>query len=710
MVDDEGVDDAGDEQVEEHRSEGVRIIGAQEAAEAAARPDVARRRRRGEKRFGDRPDPMEPEPDLPTVRISSSGGIEPVNPGDHFGAVPVVRPADAAHPDPDEPRWGAAEESFSAVPDPGTERSFGHARVVHEPPASTDDGPADGEPPTAEPPATAPPTTGAGGGDDEGPGSWTPEPETNWSTESAAPWEETPAGTSSWDEPSPSWETSPSPWDEPSPGGWEEQPVSSWSDEPQPRSGDEPEPWSDRPDPWAASAAAEEEPWSPEPAPWAGEEAAEPGSADVAAGGFEPSEEDSFVLPHWTEPATGQVPKVVIGDDVEPEPLTSTGSQPRWRDEGDQTVEADFEDLLADAPRLGALDDGTRSEVEDDFFDAEADRDPLSAFAPDDELDLEGAPVATRTRARRDAPARRRRPSRGEEPDGGDEGASGGGDRNLPVAVGVGVALVLVGLGAFAAGGLATTLLACAVVGFSAFEFFTAVQRRGHHPATLLGLTAVVGLLLATYTDALGAYPVVLGLTMLLGLLWYLWVAPGERSAVNLGLTLLGVVWIGALGSFATLFLGLGRQMMDADGRLTSNPGIGVLIAAVVASVSHDVGAYFVGRYYGSTPLNAASPNKTLEGLVGGVLTALVVTVVVIGFFGVSPIGDELPQTFLFALLCALVAPLGDLCESFIKRDLGIKDMGAVLPGHGGVLDRFDSLLFVLPTAYFVTILFDIWS
>jgi phosphatidate cytidylyltransferase len=112
----------------------------------------------------------------------------------------------------------------------------------------------------------------------------------------------------------------------------------------------------------------------------------------------------------------------------------------------------------------------------------------------------------------------------------------------------------------------------------------------------------------------------------------------------------------------------------------------------------------------GSTPLSAASPNKTQEGLIGGVLSAIVATVVIVGFFGVSPIGDSIAKTIVFAVLCAIAAPLGDLSESFIKRDLKVKDMGSVLPGHGGVLDRFDALLFVLPTAYFVTVLFNVWT
>ncbi|MBM3663709.1 MAG: CDP-archaeol synthase, partial [Actinobacteria bacterium] len=115
-------------------------------------------------------------------------------------------------------------------------------------------------------------------------------------------------------------------------------------------------------------------------------------------------------------------------------------------------------------------------------------------------------------------------------------------------------------------------------------------------------------------------------------------------------------------------------------------------------------------RSMGRTPLSDASPNKTVEGLIGGFITSVVVVVIVVGFFGIAPIGGSFPRVFVFALLCALAAPLGDLVESLIKRDVGVKDMGGVLPGHGGVLDRFDGLLFVLPVAYFVTLLFDVWS
>lgn len=582
MTDHDESDPFGDDRgrIEEPRSEGVRIIGAQEAADVAGRPDVVRRRQRPEKRYGDRPDRPESIEDLPTVRISTSD-IDDIDGGPLGGpeGSATVRPRD-------EPRWA-------------DEEAMGHARALpaedeHEHEWSGDRDDADGF---------------------DGPAGW----------------------------------------------------------------GD-------------SETTANDDPF------------AEP--------------DDSFVLPHWTEPPTGQVPKVVIGDDVgDDDPTGGYASAPRWRDEGERDVDTHFDDLLDDGPRLGALSGG--EEPDDSYFDSEYDRDPIEAFAPeDDEFILDdrrssrrrpqssgsGGSVGRDRSQRGDAGDDDRRPGDG----GGHDDGGVGGDRDLITAVGVGVALVALGLLCFKLGAIATTALACVIVGAAAYEFFTTVDRHGFRSAGLVGMVSTVGLLVATYTSGLNAYPVVLALTVVIGLLWFMWVQPGEGAVRNLAITLMGVMWIGFLGSFATLFLGLGKVLESAGAK--SNVGIGVIIAAVVVAVSHDVGAYFIGRFFGQNRLSAASPNKTVEGTAGGVAVAVVVTMIVVGAFGIAPIGGNIFRVFVFALLCSLVAPIGDLAESFVKRDLGIKDFGAILPGHGGVMDRFDALLFVLPTAYFVTILFDVWS
>jgi len=127
---------------------------------------------------------------------------------------------------------------------------------------------------------------------------------------------------------------------------------------------------------------------------------------------------------------------------------------------------------------------------------------------------------------------------------------------------------------------------------------------------------------------------------------------------------------------------------------------VALLLAAVVPTIGYDVGALFVGRSAGSRPLSAASPNKTIEGLAGGMFLA-VVAAVVFAVVGVTPF-DSWSEGLKLGLLVALVAPMGDLAESLVKRDLGIKDMGSILPGHGGLLDRFDALLFVLPAVWYL--------
>lgn len=267
------------------------------------------------------------------------------------------------------------------------------------------------------------------------------------------------------------------------------------------------------------------------------------------------------------------------------------------------------------------------------------------------------------------------------------------------MAIAVGVGLAAIGLICFKLGAVATTALVSAVLLVAGVEYFTTALRSGYQPATLLGMVAIAGLAWSPLYRVYEAYPIVLGLTMLAGLMWFLFVTPGEGALMNLGVTLVGVLWIGGLGSFATLLLGLGRIAPAKDG---TNPGIGIILAAVLVSVSYDVGAFFVGRFLGRTPLSKASPNKTQEGLIGGFLAGWLLPFGFLLASSLHPIGDSAGRAAAFTLLCALVAPIGDLCESAIKRDLGVKDMGTLLPGHGGVFDRFDALVFVLPMAWFM--------
>jgi phosphatidate cytidylyltransferase len=406
-----------------------------------------------------------------------------------------------------------------------------------------------------------------------------------------------------------------------------------------------------------------------------------------------PQSSESFELPHYSDPPTGQVPRVVIAEgDEGSDSWSGLSTGPRWRDQEQSFDDADFSDLIDDGPRLGALDEEPE-EGGSDFFDLGSDFDDSSGYGDGGEVI-----PASRRAAARSTSRRRGGSSRG---GGGDEPEAPG-PRNVPVAIGVGVGLALLGLLCFKLGAVTTTALIAVVLTASAVEYFGAVRAAGYNPATLLGLVATASLAIAPLAEPQLAYPVIGSITVISGLVWYLWVSPGKGAVTDLGVTLLGIGWIGGLGSFATYLLGVGRLGEDAF-NLDSNPGIGILLGAVLVSVSYDVGGFFVGKYFGRTPLSEVSPNKTQEGLIGGFFVALFLPFIILKFVpGVAPLGDSAATAFAFCLFCALFAPAGDLCQSMIKRDLGIKDMGSILPAHGGVLDRFDALLFVLPVAWFM--------
>ena len=420
-------------------------------------------------------------------------------------------------------------------------------------------------------------------------------------------------------------------------------------------------------------------------------------------------------LPHWTEPATGEVPKVVIGaDEDEAARWAAFADQgPRWRDQSGDWEGDDADGVAslgggshAESASLGALDTSERPSDEEflTFEDLDVPSQPLPTAPTRGSLE---DPIRISTEPSRPsaaAPGRRppsasgpvrpagRSPRRGpgEPPPPGPRHAAEPpppAGRDVPTAVFVGVAIAAAALCCFLLGPAATMVLVFAILALGGAEFFTAARRGGFRPATLLGLTAVAALPLAAYWRGEPAIPLVLFLTVVFGLLWFI-LGLGPDATINMGVTLLGTVYVGVLGSYAALMLKIPSQ------------GVSILLVAVVAAVAYDVGGFAIGRQLGRTPLTSVSPNKTLEGLVAGVVASLAAVLVVAVVLGFGPF--DFGQALVFGILCAVAAPIGDLAESVLKRDLGLKDMGSLLPGHGGVLDRFDALLFVLPTAYYV--------
>ena len=121
------------------------------------------------------------------------------------------------------------------------------------------------------------------------------------------------------------------------------------------------------------------------------------------------------------------------------------------------------------------------------------------------------------------------------------------------------------------------------------------------------------------------------------------------------------------------------------------------ILFAFIISWATDSGAYFIGCSMGKRKLAPTiSPNKTVEGMVGGVFFALLIAGTYVYFFDLVP----MPYAIIIILLASLVGQIGDLFESYLKRYFGVKDSGGILPGHGGILDRFDSILTIAPLLY----------
>lgn len=257
--------------------------------------------------------------------------------------------------------------------------------------------------------------------------------------------------------------------------------------------------------------------------------------------------------------------------------------------------------------------------------------------------------------------------------------------RNLGAAIGVGVGLAVVILASLILAKDSFVVIIAAAMVVGAWELARALRNKGFQvPLVPVGAGAV-GMIVAAHQRGPEALAIAFGLTCAGVLLWRV-IDPRPGSARDTAAGIFTALYPCLLGGFAAMMLA------PDDGRSR-------LITFLLVTVCSDIGGYAAGVLFGTHPMAPRiSPKKSWEGFAGSVFTCAVAGAACLFFF----FGQPWWQGALLGAVVAAVATIGDLMESVIKRNLGIKDMSNLLPGHGGLMDRLDSLIMVAPLCWAV--------
>lgn len=299
--------------------------------------------------------------------------------------------------------------------------------------------------------------------------------------------------------------------------------------------------------------------------------------------------------------------------------------------------------------------------------------------------------------------------------------------------------LFVIAIGALLAGGIVFTLVLAFAAWQGANEYLGIMKAKGLNPSPRIvrgmtlafffvaGMNSIVGIVPGA-EHALGMtpempfehYPFLLtvGVCMAFFRLLFRTDRPGAPATIgDIATTILGFIYIGWMASHLVLLRNLVPPGTEAIANPLKQPGLAYVWATLFASFATDVFAYYGGKRFGKHLLYPQiSPKKTVEGALWGLGAAIFwVTVVVVvsdnWLFPGKPFHGQWWQGPLFGAAVSVAAQLGDLCESMLKRDAGLKDSGTTIPGHGGFLDRGDGLIFAAPVAFYwvCALLLGIW-
>ncbi|MBV7364011.1 phosphatidate cytidylyltransferase [Actinomycetaceae bacterium TAE3-ERU4] len=257
--------------------------------------------------------------------------------------------------------------------------------------------------------------------------------------------------------------------------------------------------------------------------------------------------------------------------------------------------------------------------------------------------------------------------------------------RNLPAAIGMGILLVTVLVLSMVIHPVGFLVLTIAGSLVALSELRSAFARANVDIAYPISAVGAIGILVSAYQLGMEAAFVSFYAALGAGVVWHLVSGNSARQTIrNIAVSAFALGYVPLLASFALLILVRG--------------GIIPEILFVLITVMNDTGGYIAGVLFGKHPMAPSiSPKKSWEGFAGSLLGTLLA-----GISGMIFLGAHWWWGIILGLLCAVTATSGDLAESLLKRDLGLKDMGNILPGHGGIMDRLDSLLVTAPACFLV--------
>ena len=261
-------------------------------------------------------------------------------------------------------------------------------------------------------------------------------------------------------------------------------------------------------------------------------------------------------------------------------------------------------------------------------------------------------------------------------------------------------------------GGWFFTLAIAFLTYLALLEFFRMAEFKGIKPATKTTLFSSFVIILTSYLETIGFLESEISNSILpicsVGICTWLLLQPKSGTISDIAASIFGLFYLGFLPSFWIKLRGLesvissSKEGFLAFENLSTTSGLYLTLTSCFLIVASDIGSYFIGKSFGKRSLSPISPSKTIEGLIGGILCSVLLSI----FFAFL-LNWENPFIvgILYGILISFLALVGDLIESMMKRDAKIKDSGTFLPGHGGILDRIDSYIFTPSVLYNIFII-----